>query len=623
VPSTNDNNIPFARIFRALGKGYPRLSIITSAIIVLTCFFYLFTLGSYFKVGIYILVNRVTYSTLFDFYIINKYIDHAIIISGIVLWLALSLKGKARFVASGLYGVLAVIGLALNSNILIDICVLASVPIVIFLLISHRWFIPKNKEILNVQNELLLDYIATIAVITGIIGIIVALAPIFFPISSNSMPRNIPNYAYDIFLLFSSFSPVLIFFLLSSFPMKLLIKEFVRGIYQLNTKNDSAIPNDSIKRTNKIVYLSVFMILSLCVVIIPHQPIINTDKQHVGVDTHFYVSWINALTRSNDSWQFLQQAFAIQGSRPGDRPFTLIFLFVITKIGSIDLFQTIEYVPLILGPGLVVVVYFLTRELIPNNDTTPLFASFITAISFQTLIGIYSGFYANWIALILGYLALVFLLRFLKRSGKLNFVVYSSLVIALLFSHVYTWSVLIIVMALFLVVLLTLNYYRRKSIILLLVVILFSIVIDIGKTSLTGSSGGIDSDIQMAPASLNIHEFFQRWDTLVNVIQTYYGGLFSNFIILILGLYWLFFSRLREPSTILLMAFFSIGTIPLFFGGSEVQARILYNIPFQIPAAIALTYIKQTNKVLLSSILIWLIAMSTRAVSNFHLVLPT
>ena len=110
---------------------------------------------------------------------------------------------------------------------------------------------------------------------------------------------------------------------------------------------------------------------------------------------------------------------------------------------------------------------------------------------------------------------------------------------------------------------------------------------------------------------------------MVDVTQIHYGGQFSNFIILILGLYWLIHSNLRQPFTILIMIFLSIGVIPLFLGGWIMQTRVLYDIPFQIPAAIALTYVmKQANgTIILLPICAWLIAMAIRAVTNFYLIL--
>jgi hypothetical protein len=330
------------------------------------------------------------------------------------------------------------------------------------------------------------------------------------------------------------------------------------------------------------------------------------------------------LIQSNNIQEFIQEAFVIQ--QHGDRPLAFIFLFIIVKILNVDPSYIIDYVPVILGPALVLVVYFLTRELSSNNDTTSLLASFLTAVSFHTLIGIYAGFYANWFALIIGYLSFVFLIRFLRASNRLNFAIYSALIIILLFSHVYTWSIMVIVTGIFLAVMFKLRYYSKKNIILLFLVILSSVVIDVARMTITGSVSGIEQQIEIASLTeVGLKQFALRWSNLIDTTQNYHGGQFSNFIILMLVLYWLFRSNLREPSTILLIIFQSIGIMPLFFGDWLVQSRVLYNIPFQIPAAFGLAYIKKevNGTIILLPICIWLIAISIRAVSNFYLVLPS
>ncbi|MBD0359823.1 MAG: hypothetical protein ICV56_03815 [Nitrososphaeraceae archaeon] len=396
------------------------------------------------------------------------------------------------------------------------------------------------------------------------------------------------------------------------------------GILKIkNIGSDSHLSNDRVKLKTKIIYLSIFMLLSVTIGLIPHQPTVNNDNQQVGADTDEYITWINALIESNDAQEFIRQAFIIQ--QYGDRPLALIFLFTLVKIISADPSYTIDFVvPMILGPALVLVVYFLTREL-TSNDITSLVSSFLTAVSFHILIGIYAGFYANWFALIIGYLMFVFLIRFLKAPSKLNFTIYSLLIVTLLFSHVYTWSVLVIVIGIFLAVMFKLDYYPKKSIILLSLVVLFSVVIDVTRMTITGSISGIEKDISIAEIGVGLEQFALRWSNLINTTQNYLGSLFSNFIFLVLGMYWLFRSNLREPSTIFLIIFLSLGIIPLFFGDWIVQSRVLYNIPFQIPAAIAFTYIKnQGNRnIILLPICIWLIAVSIRAVSNFYLILPS
>jgi hypothetical protein len=449
---------------------------------------------------------------------------------------------------------------------------------------------------------------------------LISLAPLF-SISKTTIP--IPDYAYEIFSLMSSFSPVLMLLLILCFPVKLLMKEFMTEILKIKNNNRfySLLFNYHLKSRTKIIYISLFMLLSITIALIPYQTPINKDNQQVGVDTDHYVSWINILRQSNDVQEFIWKAFVILSG--GDRPITLIFLFTIVKIINADLFYIIEHVSLILGPALVLVIYLLTREL-TSNDITSLIASFLTAISFHTLIGMYSGIYANWLALIIGYLSFVFLIRFLKKPSKLTLAVYSTLMILLLFSHSYTWTVFTIVMGIFLAVLLKFNYYSRKSIILLLLVILSSVVIDVAKMIIIGSASGIVYDIFVAQAGgVGLEQFTVRWSNLVDVTQIHLGGQFSNFLILILGLYWLIWCNLRQPSTIFIVIFLSLGVLPLFFGDWIVQSRVFYNIPFQIPAAITLTYVKKqvNGTIILLPICIWLTSMSIETVSNFHLIL--
>jgi hypothetical protein len=68
-----------------------------------------------------------------------------------------------------------------------------------------------------------------------------------------------------------------------------------------------------------------------------------------------------------------------------------------------------------------------------------------------------------------------------------------------------------------------------------------------------------------------------------------------------------------------------IGIPSLFLGDWIVQSRVFYNIPFQIPAAIALTYLSTQRYALrlFAPIYVWLVAISLWTVSNFYEVLPS
>jgi hypothetical protein len=292
-------------------------------------------------------------------------------------------------------------------------------------------------------------------------------------------------------------------------------------------------------------------------------------------------------------------------------------------IANTDTFLAIEYLPVVLGPPLVLVVYFLTREL-TSSDLASIAASFITAVSFQTLIGIYAGFYSNWFALIVGYTAFIVLIRHLKAPSNFKLAAFSGLMLLLLFSHVYTWSIIAIAMGFFLAAMFKLRPAQRKSIMLLSLIVISTAVIDVSRIIPFGQSGGLERELRVAENQAGFDQFVSRWNNLQYGIHTFLGGLFSNFVVLVLCLFWLYKSRTIDLSSIFLMAYLSVGLLPFLFGDWVIQTRVLYNIPFQIPAAIAIAYLARKSKgisFVISSgiILIWIALV---AVSNFYLILP-
>ena len=52
---------------------------------------------------------------------------------------------------------------------------------------------------------------------------------------------------------------------------------------------------------------------------------------------------------------------------------------------------------------------------------------------------------------------------------------------------------------------------------------------------------------------------------------------------------------MREPYAVFLIIFLSAGIVPLFFGSWTIQTRIVYDMPFEIPAAISLYYISKRS----------------------------
>jgi hypothetical protein len=119
---------------------------------------------------------------------------------------------------------------------------------------------------------------------------------------------------------------------------------------------------------------------------------------------------------------------------------------------------------------------------------------------------------------------------------------------------------------------------------------------------------------------LGLEQFALRWSNLIDIVQNWDGVQFSNFIILMLGVFWLWISNFRKQVNVFLVSFLSLGLAAAFFATPAVQGRILYDIPFQIAAALSLTYIrKQANGPLITlGICVWLLGIAIRSVLNFN-----
>jgi hypothetical protein len=633
VPTTETKLAKYyVRIAGFLGFGFQKLTIINSSILVAISFFYIFTLAAYSQVTVYIFIRGVTYINAFDDYLITRYYDGIVISSLTLIWLVLSLVGKTtKIVVSVIYGMLLITALVASLPTLIDVTALMSLPMIVFFLSYHKTISIQKKLVQNISLRLVLNYFVTLGIIMGIITMIFSLSRIFM---SKSIPVH--NYPYDLFVLFSSFSTIMLVLIFFCLPVKILTIRVIAGILKHKPKwrwpsaslNVALEPYRISSGKIRLICLLIFVLFSISLALIPHLPTINKDNKQIGVDSSFYVNYMNRLQHSQNLQDFIQSAFIEVGR--GDRPLTLILLFILTTIINAPALDIFEHLPVILGPSLVIVVYFLTREL-TSNETTSLFAAFLTGIGYyQISIGIYGGLYANWIGLIVGYSSLVFFFRFLKTSSKTWLFIFFILLLTALFCHAYTWTILIIAMGAFLGVSFIFKSYPRKRIILVLLVILSSVVIDVVKTTLVESvqsahTGGIKSVIVLSQTSVQLKELALAWHTFVYATQYQFGSILPNFIVLGLVLYWVIRSNLRIQFNMFIAVFLTMGIGPLFLGDWVVQSRLFYDIPFQIPAAIALTYIsrqKNANTILLP-IYVWLIAISIRMVSNFYEVLPT
>ena len=652
--------IAASKLSKDLGYGMPVSSILSGVAFTVCIFFYLYIIGSFFRIVVYPHIDRIVRPEHFQEFVINQQLDYIIVIIATASWFLLSVNSNnkaVRYYFSITYGGIGIL-LALISpdNIAFDIIALLSLPLILGVMIYYyRKQQKKNlRLLLNFNAKLTWRYILLAVIAISAIGIVIPVISVFVAPNFGSTTGDDP--ANELFLLLSSFSNIYIFLLVMCLAVKFLYRIVALRMLKLNIKEDinQTLSDDykrnKVKTQTKIGFLLLAMILSVVLVLIPQHPLINKDNQQIGSDTFYYVTWLTELEKSKNLSDLIYQSFVVQG-QDGDRPLLLIFLFLVYQVtGSNNLSEVVEHFPIILGPGIVFAFYLLTVEL-TRNEKVALIAAFFGAVSLHTLIGIYAGFYANWFGLIVGYISIAFLFRYF-RSGRLSdIIVFSTLLIGVLLIHVYTWTLLAAVSAIFLLAMLLVTIWKKKKknnntynnnndndnnsssyfikrrrIIWLLIAILVSVVVDISKVVLTSSSGGLEQDIELAQTYIGIEEFNLLWFFLTATMHYTLGGIFSNFIILILGLFWVLKSNMREPGTIFLMIFLSVGLVPLFIGGWLLQTRVFYNVPFEIPAAIALYYISTRFRNSSSSMLVtlaactWLFAAALLTVMNYYFV---
>ena len=288
-------------LWNFLGHGVSRNTIILSALLVVILFFYVYSLSSYLKLDFWVLVDRVSYFSDFEAYVITKYVDHLVITGATVAWIALSSKFRISLVAAAIYGIIAATGAILSSDILLQMMALISVPVITVFVILNRL----SHKVPNSERNLIVNYFIVIGIITGIAATILALAP-FYLLPDSQIPLR--NYAYEIYALSSNFSPALLVLLILSFPIKLIFNSIAKTLSKAKSSisYNTLLEKESIEPVKKLVLLLVFMSLSVALVAIPHLKVTNFDARDVGVDTHYYTEWTNILLNSTSTGDFLE-----------------------------------------------------------------------------------------------------------------------------------------------------------------------------------------------------------------------------------------------------------------------------------------------------------------------------
>jgi hypothetical protein len=114
---------------------------------------------------------------------------------------------------------------------------------------------------------------------------------------------------------------------------------------------------------------------------------------------------------------------------------------------------------------------------------------------------------------------------------------------------------------------------NKKTVMYIILSILPSIVIDITRTLLINNSGIVQEISFALHKGVGLHGINTIWHNLNDTTHLYLAGQIANPIILLLVIYWLYSTKIKEKYTIFFIIFFSLFALPLLFADAEIQSR--------------------------------------------------
>jgi hypothetical protein len=279
-----------------------------------------------------------------------------------------------------------------------------------------------------------------------------------------------------------------------------------------------------------------------------------------------------------------------------DRAVSLLFMYAAWQITGSSVWTVVKLAPLLLAPLLSLAVFFFTRQAIGDAFDSSLAALF-TVFSFQIIVGFGVAFFSNWMGLILLYLSSGFLYKSLRQESWKWMALAASTMILLLFTHAYTWVMLMGVLTVFAIVL-GVEWFRGNGSLFGLkaigAMIAINLSADLIKNVLLSATIAVASETtQVGLRRLAWQNISQFWSTAYSTFHSWMD-FHNNPTLLFFALVGAFFLLCRgKRYNLYLISFLVTATVPFILGDRGMQLRILYNLPLQILALFGLISLNQ------------------------------
>jgi len=344
--------------------------------------------------------------------------------------------------------------------------------------------------------------------------------------------------------------------------------------------------------------LALSVVLAFSIAVYPYLPAVNPTGRIVGADVKVYAAWLTDMDKQGS----FSNVFSYVFLNFSDRPLSLFLMYLGWKALPVSALQSLQLLFILLGPLLVLATFFFLRKTGFNSWAASI-ASLFTAFSFHITVGMFGGFLSNWIGLLFLYLSLGFLFwSFNERSWSLLLVA-AAFQVALLFTHTFTWLMLIASLGLFSFLTLV-KWLRNRSggseSKMAVAALVMNVLAYVGKNlalSIGLASAGVSQVFEQNMSLSFIQDF---WLILNSSVFAEMGISFLNptlFFLALLGAFVLAFSD--RPVSRFSIVFLATSVVPFVLGNLVVQTRILYNLPVHIFSFIGYTLLLELLEVFL------------------------
>ena len=332
-------------------------------------------------------------------------------------------------------------------------------------------------------------------------------------------------------------------------------------------------------------------VVSCLFVLFTVLPWANPTNMLVSVDSPVYYAWVSHM-RTVDVNSALSFALG------NDRALFLVLCYVASFFTSmVNIFQ---FAPAFLTVLLGIVSLFILR-LLSRDRMVWVFGVLLVPFSFQSLGLIYSGYFANMLALILVFVYVVLFFKILTSWSILGFFALLVLSVLVLFSHSWTWFVFALSLGLFLFMQWRLATHDRglwgrfkTQVLLVVATVGIGLLSDLMRRFLSPASSTA-SVVSTAQSAIGLPNPAYLLSGMQHAVDITLGGVFACGLLVFLSIAGFFvLLRLKSEVSSFFVAWICVVCVVILFAADDfVFNRFLFLLPWVVLSGLGLSWVVQ------------------------------